>query len=351
MDEPRVAALLRSLPTDLVLWRGESLSGGDVDVLVGDDRIAELSAQLRDAGLVPAPQQWGRVLWRSLPGEAVVIDVLNESAWPRMYPAAPQLRGRARPGRYGPLVAAASDRERIFAAERVAGRPGRSGRVMGLGAVQLRAALRVRLFGEALPPRVGGAGRIIALSGMDGAGKSTAALTVRDELAAAGVPVLVHWTRLAADVGRLDLLARAVRRVLRRHASATVGCADLTPSGGVARRGWAVLVAATTTRTARRAGRLRRRGYVVVCDRWLLDALVDLRVRYGSSRAAEWLLRRGFPLADETRLLRVDPAVAAARKPGDQTAAVLAAQAVEYARLARNGVANGHTEQARVFGP
>lgn len=348
MDELRAAELISALPGEVILWRGEHLDGSDVDVVVADERLPELSARLSAAGLVPAPQEWGRVLWRALPDEAVVVDVLAESAWPRMYPPVELLRARAQRGRLGQLVAAPADRRRVFAAERLAGRSGRSASVP-LAPPQILAALRVRFLSDPLPPRVRGHdGQLIALSGMDGAGKSTAALRRRDELAAAGTPAVVHWTRFAADVGRLDLLARAVRWVLRRKPAADVEGEDEKPSApGIVDRVWVLLVAATTVRTARRAARLRRRGYTVVCDRWLLDALVDLRVRHGRHPAAERVLRRGFPRADETTRLRVDPAVAAVRKPGDQSAAVLAAQAAEYERVAAELDSGGRRASSR----
>jgi len=68
----------------------------------------------------------------------------------------------------------------------------------------------------------------------------------------------------------------------------------------------------------------------VVCDRWTTDALVDLRLRYGRHRLAEWLLKRGIPAADLALYLEVDAATAAARKPGDQPLAVLEAMAGLY---------------------
>jgi hypothetical protein len=71
-----------------------------------------------------------------------------------------------------------------------------------------------------------------------------------------------------------------------------------------------------------------------VCDRWLVDALVDVEILYGRHRLAEWVLRRATPRADLAVLLETDPATAARRKPGDQSEGVLERMAVRYGAVA-----------------
>ncbi len=225
------------------------------------------------------------------------------------------------------------------------------------GSPYARRALRWRLHGEPVsrPPGAAptGGARLVALSGMDGAGKSTAALALLDRAEARGEPAVVHWTRLARDLGVLAPLGRLARRLTGRsrpvsqpyrpedaddaadagpeHGPAHTGAAP-TASGGrrLVEGAWVVAVALSGVRNARRARGLQRSGVHVVCDRWLLDALVDLRIRYGHHPAAEWVLRRGFPRADLAVLLRVDPATAAARKPGDQRDDVLLTMGEHY---------------------
>jgi hypothetical protein len=163
-----------------------------------------------------------------------------------------------------------------------------------------------------------------------------------------GRPVVVFWTRLAGDPHLLDLVARPMRRLLGRATGTAAqapadpsdrGGAHATPPGGASPRpgrgrlidaAWTLLVALDSVRVARRAVGLRRRGLSVVCDRWTTDALVDLRLRYGRHRLAEWLVKRGIPAADLALYLEVDAATAAARKPGDQPLAVLEAMAGLY---------------------
>src|ERR671916_3111550 len=55
---------------------------------------------------------------------------------------------------------------------------------------------------------------LIALSGMDGAGKSTAAGAIIDRLREAGYPVKPMWHRLG-DMAALDRVAGPVKRVTR----------------------------------------------------------------------------------------------------------------------------------------
>jgi thymidylate kinase len=185
---------------------------------------------------------------------------------------------------------------------------------------------------------------LVALSGMDGAGKSTAALDLAAALEAAGRPVIVHWTRLAGDPYLLELIGRPVAAVLRRVRPSDGGGGTAARTGAIApvRPGhgrlvdavWVPIVAADSVRAARWAFRVRRRGLTVVCDRWAADALVDLRLGYGRHPLAEWLLRRWIPAPDVGVFLEVDAATAATRKPGDQPLPRLEAMERLYADYA-----------------
>jgi thymidylate kinase len=79
---------------------------------------------------------------------------------------------------------------------------------------------------------------------------------------------------------------------------------------------------------------MRRAGVDVVCDRWLADALVDLRLRYGRQPLAERLLRAAMPRPDVAALLEVPADVAASRKPQDQDADTLTEMERLYAEAA-----------------
>ena len=412
-----LTALAREAPGAAVLWRGPELTSSDVDVVTAPGRTHDVARVLRDAGLSPAPQDDGRVMWRSFAGDGVVIDVMPARAWPSYYPSLERVLERARDENAPLPVAAAGDRLLIRAAELVGGRPvdhiARKVRpllvepgareelrevaaaehaaplaelIAGVDALerdagpgplpfaraaavarrspQARAALRIRagrVVGrvDRPPPPEGawpGGGLVVALSGMDGSGKSTAALELVARLEEQGRPAMVSWSRLAAENELLDLIAKPVRRILRRKGStaapeATAGFGTDTrgdvaaasdgPGDAPARSGggpvesvWVAIVAAMNARTARRTARLARDGVIVVCDRWLTDALVDLELRYGHHRAAAWILRRATPRADLAALLEIDAATSVARKPGDHAPAVLERMAALYADAA-----------------
>lgn len=226
------------------------------------------------------------------------------------------------------------------------------------GRAALRARLSARLrsgsplpsasgLATALRPRsveANGPALLVTFSGMDGAGKSTAAEAAREHLEARGATVELAWARLAADGGGLDAIARPIKRVLRREgrtvadavaAGAPSDVVDTAaPDHGRIASVWVFVVVAFAVRAHRRVLRRIRSGACVVCDRWLIDALVDLEVRYGPRPAAAAVLRRLVPQADIAVLLELDAATAAARKPGDQAAHVLRRMERLYSRAA-----------------
>ena len=232
---------------------------------------------------------------------------------------------------------------------------------IALRSAAARAALRARLggrLGGVLPrpfPRIrpGSAGRdggralLIALSGMDGSGKSTAAEAARRRLEAAGLTVDYAWARLASQGDLLTRIATPVKRVLRyrgrvadpvaARAPGTETPKDL-PQAGERRRVvawvWVLLVAALNAHAYRRTARRARSGLSLICDRWVTDSLVDLNLRYGRHRAAEAVLRRAVPRPDLAILLELDAATAARRKPGDQDESILAKMERLYAEAA-----------------
>jgi thymidylate kinase len=413
VSEPRAETLLARLTERLgdrvVLWRGATSGGRDIDLLVLDECLADLGEVLRGEGLAPGPGDPGHTLWS---GAGVVpIDVLPASAWPAYYPSLDGVLARLERRPDGLPVTSPADRALIHAAEAVAGRPlekvvrkagpaveaagddlgavaraegleplaalverpeeleqrGRRGRLPYPAAVGLalrsraaRAALR-----ERLAARVGRSGRrrplLISLSGMDGSGKSTAATALVEHLGARGVEAEVSWARLGQQSELLDRLATPVKRLMGRSGTVADPVAaggptvtktqDPRESGGRRRLTswvWIAIVAWASARSYRRAARARRRGVSVVCDRWVTDAIVDLELRYGRHRPAEAILRRLPPRADLQVLLEVDAATSAQRKPQDQADWVLVEMEGLYAREAsRSGLARVDARQPR----
>jgi thymidylate kinase len=190
---------------------------------------------------------------------------------------------------------------------------------------------------------------LVALSGMDGAGKSTAAIAVMEHLTARARPAEVAWARLGTERELLDRLAMPVKRLLRRSGTVADPVAaggpavekvqDPRESGGRRRPTswvWIAIVAWASARTYRRTARGRRRGVSVVCDRWVTDAIVDLELRYGRHRLGQAILRRLPPRPDLQVLLEIDAATSIARKPQDQAERVLVEMERLYAEEARS---------------
>lgn len=193
--------------------------------------------------------------------------------------------------------------------------------------------------------------RVIALSGLDGAGKSTHAEHLARALRALGYETSIEWTKLARDPV-LDAIARPAKRLLasvgRSRPVVTERVDDdvdehgevrqhpdgpRPPRSSASRRrerstvltyGWSLVVAAANAATHRRTSVPHPR--VVLCDRYVLDSTVHLRHRY---TAARWfglqrlVLRAVSPRPVAAFLLDVEPAVARQRKPEQYTTADL----------------------------
>ena len=165
---------------------------------------------------------------------------------------------------------------------------------------------------------------VVAVSGVDGAGKSTLVSGLQEQLSHAQVPTHVLWARPGLSMGpHLSSLARGAKRLLRQDP--TPGVRAVAAGDGPALRsrtglvGWVWVMTVTCAylvqvRTAHR----RTRG-VVLYDRHLQDALTTLDFAYAGVRlgAARALVRWLLPRADITLFLDVPADLAVARKPDD----------------------------------
>jgi thymidylate kinase len=154
---------------------------------------------------------------------------------------------------------------------------------------------------------------------MDGSGKSSSTEAIVERLRESGIPVKRNWHRLG-QTEALWRIGHATPRLWRpREADGRL----MTERRGPLRWLWTLVVVLVTLRSYMLSAGLTRRGIGVVCDRWVADSLVDLRLAYGRHRVGEWLLRAVAPRPDVDLVLVIDAATAAARKPDDQPRAVL----------------------------
>jgi thymidylate kinase len=174
----------------------------------------------------------------------------------------------------------------------------------------------VRLAGG--PRRV-----VVAISGVDGSGKSTLRAALAENLGRAGVPVSTVWVRPGMGLGRLTALAAWGKRLLRQDAAP--GLRAMAEPGGTrlaSRRGavgwlWAMLVTVSFLAGVWRQHRAARG--VVLYDRHLVDALATLDFAYAGVdlRLPHLLVRALLPRADVRLYLDVPASLAVARKPDD----------------------------------
>jgi thymidylate kinase len=176
---------------------------------------------------------------------------------------------------------------------------------------------------------------VIALSGLDGSGKSTQAEALRNALVKLGYDTVIVWTPLGSNA-RLRALAEAGKRILARlrigpyaHGLRDPGdrllssTADDAPPPSIGRRSvvaaWSALGAVVTAASFRRSAHgTRFRGRIVIYDRYVLDAIVDLRFFYAREtplRLQEMLVRVLAPRPRCAYLLDLPAEVAHGRKP------------------------------------
>jgi thymidylate kinase len=179
-------------------------------------------------------------------------------------------------------------------------------------------------------------GAIVALSGLDGVGKSTQAQMLQAALDRLGYRAVVVWAPLGSSEW-LRRFARAVKQLLARLPAGPLAHADAatvehrllsqTPTGAradwrlrrLAVSLWSTVIALANAASYRRSAvGARTGGRVVIWDRYVLDSIVELRFSYapaGRLPLQETLIRRLAPVPSCAFLLDMDPERAHQRKP------------------------------------
>lgn len=209
---------------------------------------------------------------------------------------------------------------------------------------------RARGWIEVLRPKRRSA-RLIAFSGLDGAGKSTQAEALRDALRALGVDAEIQWTRVewttlwenpllhvlgapARAAARFASSARGAGSGAGERAATPVEAADVRERSDLLSNVWVTIVALVHARAQRReTAPLRKAGKVVICDRYTLDSAAFLRFRYGRERSFRFqisLLDRLSPRPLRAYFVDVPPDTAWARKAEQYSLEELRAQSRLY---------------------
>lgn len=272
-------------------------------------------AVLRQAGWLPLDDLLAR-LGRRVSGQwAVVVDGrvvgrvdLHETERPD--PVA-HLLSRCRERGPGPRDEAEADALRAQGRRVPARLPKRS------PARRLRALVgrAVRPARRTLSPRL-----VVALSGVDGSGKSTLSGNLLTALSRVGVPHTRVWIRPGMISPLVDRVVRLAKRASGStatpglHAAARGRAAELRSRQGVLGRLWLGVVVTEFVAGVRR--RLLVAEGVVVFDRHRRDAEITLRLFYDvdPGNLAVRLARTALPAADLDVHLRISPELSVARK-------------------------------------
>ncbi len=355
-----LASLVDGLaPERVVVFGSPPPEGRDLDVLVRPPARGALEAALAGAGFVARAPRWARLRDCTID----VVELHDPHAWGIGPAEAEDLFARATPlpgaqrlaapaphhallilarrlGGRGPL--SARHRQRVAAVEadqwtlaaRSAPAWGVPARLEWLARARhgaVPAGVRARALEErlrALGPAGAAAaaarrarprrGLVVALSGLDGSGKSTHCEALRDVLDRLGVPAEVRWTSIVAHPWLYPaservkpVLARLLRRPYtaapstdepRRAVSSDPLGVAFRARGGAVTFAWTALLVLANAQWHRRVTRpARRGGRAVVCDRYTLDSRVQLRYAYGEDRRfgpQSWILRHVSPAPD-----------------------------------------------------
>lgn len=190
----------------------------------------------------------------------------------------------------------------------------RAERLMAGGAPPLRGWTK---GARSIVLRSGEIGSLVSFSGLDGAGKTTQVEALSATLEQLGFEVTVEWTRLEwttlwenRALGWIAWPARAALAVverLRRHSAGssavrqpqggsddalgTAAARSLREQSTLVTEIWSSVVAVLHALAQRRATKPRlRQGKICISDRYTLDAIVQLRYRYGEQRGFRFQL-------------------------------------------------------------
>lgn len=374
-EDQGAASVIESAVSEPVLVFGSlPPSGRDIDLLVRPVAQRELDAALR-------AEDWhvrGGLYVRFARCTADVVEVVPAASWPlpadevdRLFALAEPLPGHSR------LLEPSPHHALLILATRTLGpadgltapRRTRVGRALARdpqawehaaalsSAWDATEALR-RLRGlyehRSTPPLPGRLrararrarhGRVVAFSGIDGAGKSTQSAALVEALNNLGYDAVSEWVPFSSNEWPyrvLDLIKRVLatpsgRNRPKEHRAevASAPTTRLRERSSAITHGWATVIAlANALSHARVVARHLAAGRIVVFDRYTLDSAVRMRFLYGLDRrfpVQNRLIGAVSPQPVAAFFLDIDPGQSLERKDDRWTARALA----DHARLYR----------------
>ena len=350
--ETMVQAIEWAAAGPVVVFGSLPPSGLDLDLIVRDEEVARLGAALEAAGALRRGNAWAVI------GTATgyVVEITAASDWSlspsevdALFASAEPLDGCAklsRPAAAHTLLllarigVSAKRAGRLRAALAVPGARDEAERRAEAWGVDLASLDTVRRPRPALR-----APKVVALSGLDGSGKSTQSKALASTLEALGYDVHVHWAPILQNrsIAALSSLARVLLRLVRRgggggieEGASLVAQVETSSAKQRAIRGAWTTVVALANGTAHRRPALEHRGSgtVVIYDRFVLDSIVRIRFLYGRDErfaTPRRLLRLLSPRPVAAFWLDVPGDRAYARKPEHWSADDLNEQRALYA--------------------
>ncbi len=362
--QPRDAAGVvdDAAPRPVLVFGSLPGAGRDLDLLVRDEDLDALRAALDREGFRPQGDEWVRFGG----GTAEAVDLVPASSWrlpaaelDDLYRSALPIDGFSRLVRPAPAQAllvlarltglgVLPDKRRVRRDTAFAEDP------RALVDARRRAAAW-NLTAELANLEGGGTAtrgvprpsrpRVVALSGIDGSGKSSQAELLRAALERLGYDAAVEWSPFGQDEW-LNRLAVPVKQLLGRTGryspdepaqetglERTHGTALREESALVNYLWSAVVTFANELSQLRTIVRHTRHGRIVIYDRYTLDSTVQLRFRYGSSSRfglQRALIRLLAPKPLASFYLDIPPETSLGRKDDRWSLADLQAQAGLY---------------------